>query len=271
MAAVLALASCRDVLVEPPLPEGAQPLQFIPEVYAEWFRMTRECAAVSGEFDSLEWYVMPAAVAFIYEGRVLVGLTIGKRIVIAEHWVQEGPLVRHEMLHALLKQKGHPRDQFVGKCGGIVTCETACLSETTPAPVDPNAVVVSSAAMQIGIRLDPARPDYNHDLGAFRFIVSVTNPFSYPVIVQLAPSGDAGPPASFRWRYQTVGGGLVLFHDSRASAPDVTRFAPGETKTMVYDFFLNGSFMVEPFQSGTYEFSGAFGDKWTGPSLMVVP
>ncbi len=123
--------------------------------------------------------------------------------------------------------------------------------------------------MQVRISLDPEQPNYNYHLGAFRFIVSVTNPFTYPVVVQLAPPGDAGPPVSFRFRYELGTGGDS--RDTRAYAPEVTRFAPGETKRMVYDFFLNGTFFVEPFQLGTYQFSGAFGDKWAGPSPMVVP
>ena len=45
----------------------------------------------------------------------------------------EGSVVRHEMLHALVRAKGHPRAQFLQRCGGIVACGPDCVHDAGPA------------------------------------------------------------------------------------------------------------------------------------------
>jgi hypothetical protein len=101
----------------------------------------------------------------------------------------DGGLVRHEMLHALRSELGHPRDMFLERCGGLVVCLTSCVRDGG-APPDYGAAVarILPAAMLVDVEVDPAQPGVGRD-GHFRVIVTATNPVLTPV-QQLPSTGD---------------------------------------------------------------------------------
>jgi hypothetical protein len=128
------LAGC-ELITGPRLPENA--IRFDPPaVYAEWWRMTEQCSALGGDLSRVAWYVVPAPSVTSADGDEVQGLYLyGDRIVVSQNSMYSGHVVRHEMLHALLKGKGHPRADFVGRCGGVVACSVRCIAEgTAPAP-----------------------------------------------------------------------------------------------------------------------------------------
>ena len=114
----LGVASCATL--EPgPLPDGAVPMTPAP-TYAEWFTRTEACAGLSGDFEEIEWYVVPDVSTFETEMGDKVGLweqTGGvNRITIAGAYTEHEMVVRHEMLHELLGREGHPQEYFVTRC-----------------------------------------------------------------------------------------------------------------------------------------------------------
>ena len=70
------------------------------------------------------WFVVPGEEPFRVKGfdRPVAGYWDGaaKRIVLLEWVPSASHLARHEILHALLRRPGHPREYFVDKCGDLV-------------------------------------------------------------------------------------------------------------------------------------------------------
>lgn len=101
------------------LPPGAVRLA-APEIYRDWHLKTEECSGRTGEFPTIQFYVVPGVDSFSTEEGRKVGWWILEgginRIVIAGNLAAQEMVVRHEMLHALLQRAGHPPEYFVDRC-----------------------------------------------------------------------------------------------------------------------------------------------------------
>src|SRR5689334_5828736 len=151
-AAAIAAGACTSI-TDPALPTGAETLS-PPEVYARWWAMTSECAGVGGDLSAVHWYVVPDAQSLPVNGREAAAYwsQAGNQIVLTGPVVLDGGAVRHEMLHALLRTGGHPRDQFLDKCAGVVNCPGQCIDDGGPAPPpDPNALSVLPEVMEVSV------------------------------------------------------------------------------------------------------------------------
>ena len=79
-----------------------------PLVYLEWWKDIEECSGVEGDFSRVEWFL---ADSLVVEGDFALGLWVSPhdiyliRTVTSTSWV-----VKHEMLHDLLKMKGRAHD-----------------------------------------------------------------------------------------------------------------------------------------------------------------
>ncbi len=116
------LSLCACTITEP-LPSGA--VEFTPPAsYEGYWVQVEECSGISGNFSDVSWFYVPGVAAFtagsIYNVRGY-WQPYHHSITLAGLWTKEPDLVRHEMLHALLKVKGHPAEYFSQKCGLIVT------------------------------------------------------------------------------------------------------------------------------------------------------
>jgi hypothetical protein len=257
-----------------PLPTGAQ--RFVPpDVYRQWWALTEACSGLRGDLAAITWYDVPGAESIpAAHGQTQQGewRSSGNRIVLAGNARLEGDLVRHEMLHALLRLGAHPRQSFVGRCGNVVVCTGRCLAEAGPAPPpDPAAVLVDPAALDVHVELDPAQPGVRVNGGHFIMWVVARNPSDQPVRVVLPPSGDSGPSVSFSYR---LGGDRgTTEYDFRAEAPEVTRFAPREAKRFAFDFVVAGGGTRYDIAPGTYLFAGTYGGVWAAdaPVATVAP
>ena len=113
------LAACE--MLGPPgeLPANAQ-LMIAPEQYRDWWEATEACSGREGDFDAIEWYVVPGVETFETEAGPKVGLwshsSEGMRVVVADGYAENELVVRHEMLHALLNRGGHPEEYFNTRC-----------------------------------------------------------------------------------------------------------------------------------------------------------
>lgn len=116
----LALSGCAALAPsQAVMPEGAVPVA-APAVYREWFQRTEACSGRSGNLDAVQFYVVPGVETFETRDGPQVGVWIGEggshRIVIAGNYQGHEMVVRHELLHTLLRQTGHPEEYFVSRC-----------------------------------------------------------------------------------------------------------------------------------------------------------
>ena len=227
-----------------------------PARFAVWWRLTQTCAATTGNFAAVSWYVVPNTTTITYQGKQVDAYWIGNpdRIVLADARKNDGPIVRHEMLHVLLHRNGHPRDAFLTACGGVVACDGECAIEAGGYAAPPTTAPELQPS-DVGTRVDvipslPAEVATGTPGGTpVAAMVTITNPRSEPVWVRLTPreSGD--------FVYQTFG--IIVDNDASASiaallaeSAPTDRFAlgAGESRHWVWDGTLgNGRFGIRGF------------------------
>ena len=103
----------------PALPVGAIPMAEGPE-YRAWFAKTELCSGLKGQYDVVQWFVVPGAETFSTREGPKVGIweKSGRsaKIVVAGNYSSHEMVIRHEMLHHLLDREGHPGAYFVDRC-----------------------------------------------------------------------------------------------------------------------------------------------------------
>jgi hypothetical protein len=279
--ALVAGISCGH-LTDPPLPPNAQVL-VPPPVYAKWWDMMESCSGLSGSLENIQWYSTTSVLRDPNDNDEAVAgywSLAGNRIVLYQNDTIAGGVVRHEMLHALLRSAGHPRSAFLQACGGLVACGQACVRDAgNPASPAPGTPTIAPSELEVTSAVSPATPSSGFDGGLAMFTISVHNPFSHPVIASL-PGSSGGVPASY---------GYLMRENSGAGAGNselavdigVTYFAAGETKRDVIDFFVIApefpSYQGGPglgenpvaLPVGTYSFQGNYGGQ-AAPNLTVV-
>jgi hypothetical protein len=97
-------------------PQGDEPID-PPSQYRTWWARTEACSGRQGNFDRIKWYVVPGH-GFKCPGGTCAGhWNSDHDIFIAGDWTNTEMVVRHEMLHDLLGQSGHPDPPFGKGCG----------------------------------------------------------------------------------------------------------------------------------------------------------
>lgn len=133
VAIVLACASCRDFTAAdavPELPAGAEPIQ-TPAGYAQWWGQVEQCAGRVASMSRVQFFSIPGRTSFTYHDGQYDGYWWNgvHWIVLAGEKVEDGMIVRHEMLHDLLGRGDHPAAFFQERCGAIVACNGSCRTE----------------------------------------------------------------------------------------------------------------------------------------------
>jgi len=258
--AVFATA-CEHHIVDPALPSTA--IAFVPPpVYAKWWATTESCSGVTGSLASVTWYVVPGVSEFQLKRETVSGYwtEASNTIVIADSSQFDGSVVRHEMLHALIRTSGHPRSAFLERCAGVVSCTSQCVADAGPAPklsVTPPTVPADS--LEIGLQLSPDPPSVGIDGGVFSLIVSVRNPTDHPVVASLTGSGGVvSAPFSYEIR-AAFSPGVKIQGALNLSDPSITRFAAGETKRQYFDFVIGNVVKNRTVTNGVYRISGSYG------------
>ncbi len=116
---VVALIGCLESFGSDAI-SGARPFE-PPQTYRSMWAEVEVCAGRTGDFERVRWYQVEGRGSFEYQGQSNLGYWWPSHdIVIAGHRVDNGRIVRHEMLHDLLNDPGHPSEYFVTRCGSIV-------------------------------------------------------------------------------------------------------------------------------------------------------
>lgn len=266
---LIALAACTTP-TEPRFPDDAIPLDLQPQ-FRLWWRMTQACSGLGGDVGAVRWYVQPDVETLHIpgdHGGHYGGYwwAIGNRILLTERAVTDGWLVRHEMLHALIGRAGHPRDHFVDRCGGIVTCSGECQREAGPDPqpgVD--GVEIDATELDVTVSVVPSPTFGLHEHGGwFAYVVAATNPRPEPVWVRVKrPRPDARGAATFGF----VEGPTVWSYASTTESR--IAFGPRQTKRYTYDrTAIAGSGYT--YKAGAHEVRGFFNSDTTPPASFTI-
>ncbi|HEU4997072.1 MAG TPA: hypothetical protein VFT29_19785 [Gemmatimonadaceae bacterium] len=261
LAGAFGILAC-DHPVRPHFPGDAVALQ-PPGQYALWWDVTKQCSGISTTPDVL-WYVVPGVNEFEVGEEAAAGLwwPDSNRIVIAEGFLNDGLLVRHEMLHALGRFEGHPSAYYREKCGGIVSCGGhGCLKEAGPLPILVTAMRVNPADMQVSVSVSPTV--YSKTNGGWVVVtVSVTNSRPVPVWVKLTPQASSSSAETFGFRL------APSITGTHTTASREIGFAPGETKRASFDLHLGVLGGISP---GSYAVRGVFNNDTTPAVFLSVP
>jgi hypothetical protein len=232
--------------------------------------MVESCSGITGSLSKLTWYDVPGVTEFQFNGQIVSGYwTRGSNsIVLADSSQLDGSVVRHEMLHSLIKASGHPRSEFLEKCAGLVSCTPQCVTDGGPAPAS-NLVLPSLPAdsLVVTVELAPKTPTINVDGGVFSVVVLAHNPKPYAVTIPQTGAALAGFESfSFQVRPefsvgQRIAGGLSL------SDPSVSTFAAGETKRQYFDFRIGTILRNRTVSPGVYRVTGSYGSR----SAILTP
>jgi hypothetical protein len=269
------LAACVDAPAGPTTPLGAIAFQ-PPLFYETWWHLTEQCSGISGSLSNVHWYFMPGVSLFPLNGQLVTGFSVvsANQIVLAGDMVNDGPSVRHEMLHQLLGAgiTGHPRSQFLGKCGGTVYCSSNCINDGGPVPArDPAAIAIAPADLEVSVEVIPENPSLAKDDGLMVMSVLAANRTGHSAEVVL-PSDNIG--FSFALSNDK---GFAWAAGVPVPAPETTRFAVGEIKRYVFDFRiipdLSQIHHAPGLPLGTYIFGGAYGGRAASnsPTVTLAP
>lgn len=231
---VLALAAACGKRITEPLPEiGATEFEPLPQ-YALWWDMAQSCSGLRRDMAEIRWLTDPSSSRRTIDGGTdtVVGewYAGSSSIVLTREYLSDPGVVRHEMLHALLHDAGHPAPVFRDGCSGYVVCEGSCARSAGPLPpAPPLAPRVPVESLTIRQSIAPAKVRLTNGDAWFALVVEATNARSHPVWVRLRPfAGRPGVAATFG--YATA----ETSHQNEIAGDSVS-FAAGETKRYVFD------------------------------------
>lgn len=262
---VLAFGFAGCSLIVGPLPPDAE--RFTPpSVYSRWWAMTETCSKSRGELGVIQWYRVPGS-HFIRDGELIDGYSnrYGNRIVLAEAKFEDGAVVRHEILHMLLREGGHSRSQFLGNCASLVRCQGICVKDAGSwrAPqnyviLPPESLTVSSSAKLLPLESDGQR--------WVSLTVTVRN--RQPVAIVVAAPGDPTTPETFGYDLRGPSGGIS--GNEIASDSSSLFFQPSETKTWLFEFRVSSVLNEHEVSVGNYLMRGGYARRWSPYETIAV-
>lgn len=91
-----------------------------PALYRELWQTVEACSGLTGNFDSLRFYLAPNGMSL--NGESVAGLweQEGNKIFLEPPYRNDRRTIMHEEMHALLRAAGHPVQYFNGACGDLL-------------------------------------------------------------------------------------------------------------------------------------------------------
>jgi hypothetical protein len=240
----LASTACQDFLGTE-FPEQAVAIS-PPAHFRVWWEVIESCTGRRVPFSAIDWYKTDwLTVRGDHAGGVWYEK--GNRIVMANSYIGDGFVVRHEMLHAILGMGAHPPDMFRVACADEVACGRGCRDSTALS----ESVEIAVDQLQVKADFFPASPSISEHGQRAVVVVHVRNPTIRKVFVPASRFAQSGCAVGFqisstkldrveqRCRYLNYhpGDGRVYF-------------TPGENRRMVFEvdlsIHMNGLASVGP-------------------------
>jgi hypothetical protein len=136
--------------------------------------VVESCSGHTTDFDAVRWYRVPIGAGLTVDGASAAGAWFADEnsIAIGDGWRTNGSLVRHEILHAILRTGSHPEEYFRDACGDEVLCGRDCLNDV----VLPHAIPLAVEQLNVDATLFPRLPSLARDGGKAVVVVRVRNP-----------------------------------------------------------------------------------------------
>jgi len=116
---VLLLTGCENPLAPAPIPDGAVALEpdrlmASASLRAEFWQEVETDSGRSGDLSRIQWFRVPGGPWTDKDGLITRGLWVrsGHRIYLAENYLTDPQVVKHEMLHDLLDDPSHSHPLF---------------------------------------------------------------------------------------------------------------------------------------------------------------
>ncbi|MCY7378198.1 MAG: hypothetical protein LH467_02525 [Gemmatimonadaceae bacterium] len=249
-----------------PLPPDAHPIE-PPAIFARWWAMTEGCSGRTGALAAVRWYRAPGSSVPI-DGVQAAGYWSSRynRIVLPEEMVDNGLVVRHEMLHALARNDTHSRADFLDACASVVDCRGGCVDDGGPwnAPqrdylvLPPDSLDIASEA-----RVLPPESDGQRWV---TLLVTVRNSRDRAMVVK-APGDPAAPP-TFAFDIRGPTGGISVADVARDSS--TLFFRPHETKSRLFEFRVSSELTRYHVPTGQLLVRGAYARRWAAWDTVLV-
>lgn len=245
-----------------PLPPDAGPMNPVPAVYSRWWGMTESCSGTKGDLAALRWYVVPGASVTLHGERVAGYWNANDNfVVLPSDLALHGEIVRHEMLHALLRNARHPRSMFLGTCAGLVNCEGSCISDAGQW-VSPGPAALSSPDSLTLIAIPQLFPPEADGQRWFELEVTAHNPSQRTLAI---------PTIGARTFEIDVRGPTGGYTNSLVAADSSSVvFGPLETKSWTFDLLVADSLSEWSMPPGAYIVRGGYGNRWTPSASASV-
>jgi len=221
-----------------------------PAKYRVLWRTTELCSGMTGDFDAVTWFVTQGSADGDEPNITGSWYPEGNRIFLHQTVLDDDKVVRHEMLHALLRAGHEPA--FVGSCGGLVTCAASCVTEAGGIPLGPGSESPVIAPEELLVSVDVIEPTLA-DTGWMAVIITATNPRAAAVWVDLS----GRPDVQFECRLDN---GLCGPRDSFRGLKGP--FGAAETRREAMTFRV---------QTGSHAIWGAYNTVVRGPVSVMAP
>jgi hypothetical protein len=225
--------------------------------------MVEGCSGSTAGFADVRWYMVPGS-SFQIDGITAGGYYSrdDNYIVLSDTSAAYSASVRHEMLHAIIRKPGHPRDYFLEKCAAVVRCEGSCVADagnwTAPSPFE--VLAAESLAVTSVVTLS-AEADGQRWMSLHVF---ATNPRGDAVMVT-----PIGTQTTFN---ASLSSDASSFNDNVLPGdPSELYFAPNAAKHWFFDVRVAdaaGRYSILP---GEYVARGGFGQHFGPEALIKVP
>lgn len=245
--------------VKSDFPATAVPLA-TPILYRSWWQIVEQCSGRKRPIDAVRWYhVKPGELTIRGETAAGAWFVDGNRIVLTAGTLREGPLVRHEMLHAILETGDHPKEFFQQRCGAELACGGECLEKS----ILPNAHRLSLEQLDVSVALYPPVPSVGALDGRVTAIVTVRNPatgnayvsagqFDQPLCAVGVRIEAVDEPQWTKW----VCGWIPFTDDARLY------LRPNEARRLVLDFDIRTRIATGSFHVGGITVSSILNDSF---------
>jgi hypothetical protein len=234
-------------------PESA--VEFNPPAYFRtWWQVVEECSGGRASYDEVSWYTAPHS-DLLVRGEPAWGAWFaqGNRIALANGTTGVPPLVRHEMLHAILRVADHPAAYFQQKCADEVVCGRECGAAVSR----DHAREVTRETLHVYARSFPETPSLTAQEGKVTIVVHVRNPSNDTVFVRM---GTAICHAGFLIESVTETTRKRGCDTLPGTFGDRVYFAPGEIMRIVFEADLVAGWSNGPPGAGPITVSAVLAD-----------